>query len=147
MKRPAKPTRQRAVKPKADASEAGSSVDAYMRELEHPLKREIELLRKLILGVSPKIREEVKWRAPSFRTSDFFATIHNPLRSMDSVMMILHRGARAKGLTIQGKIEDPDGLLKWLAKDRAIVTFANAKAIQGKRAALQAVIGEWIRLV
>ena len=43
------------------------------------------------------------------------------------------------------KIADPAGMLEWLAKDRCLVTFTDAKDIQAKRAALQAIVREWIR--
>jgi hypothetical protein len=36
-------------------------------------------------------------------------------------------------------------LLEWLAKDRCLVTFADGKDVQAKRAALQAIVREWIR--
>ena len=64
----------------------------------------------------------------------------------DRVWLILHTGARAKGNTTKGmQIADPAGLLEWLAKDRCLVTFDNAKEIRVKRAALEAVVREWIR--
>ena len=37
------------------------------------------------------------------------------------------------------------GLLKWLAKDRCLVTLGVGKDIQIKRAAFEAVVREWIR--
>ena len=43
------------------------------------------------------------------------------------------------------QIADPAGLLKWLARDRCLVTFADGKDIQAKRAALEAIVREWIR--
>ena len=56
-------------------------VDALMAALDHPGKDGIELLRQAILGIDPRIREEVKWNAPSFRLEDHFATfkLHPPM--------------------------------------------------------------------
>ena len=47
-----------------------------MLQLEHPHKPAIELLRRLVLGVDPSVREGIKWNAPSFRTGEYFATTH-----------------------------------------------------------------------
>jgi hypothetical protein len=42
-------------------------------------------------------------------------------------------------------IDDPSGLLQWAAKDRALVTLKDAKDIQEKKAALTAVLKQWLR--
>ena len=111
-----------------------------MRDLDHPRKKEIETVRKVILGTSPAIREGIMWNSPSFRTSDYFATLN--LRG-GRLLLILHTGATAKGLSLQGKIADPDGLLKGLAKDRAVVTFEDAKDGRAKKKALERIVSEW----
>ncbi|WP_437675023.1 DUF1801 domain-containing protein [Sorangium sp. So ce131] len=118
-------------------------VIAFLRALDHPRKREIEAVRQIILGVSPEIREEIKWNAPSFRTTDHFATFN--LRTKDHVRLILHRGAKVKDTAAKGlEIADPAGLLEWLAKDRCLVTLGDAKDVEAKRAALEAVLRAWI---
>ena len=61
-------------------------------------------------------------------------------------LLILHKGAKVKDNSTKGvKIADPAGLLKWLAKDRCLVTFGDRKDIQAKRPALEAIIRERIR--
>ena len=118
---------------------------AFLRDLDHPLKKEIESLRKIILAASPTIREGIKWNAPSFRTTDYFATLNLRGKGNDArVWLILHTGAKAKGLTLQDQIADPTELLKWLAKDRALVVFADAKDVKAKKKALEAVVREWV---
>ena len=66
-------------------------MDAFLASLDHPFLREILALREIILGADPSIVEGIKWNAPSFRTSEYFATFH--LRARDGVQLILHRGA------------------------------------------------------
>lgn len=141
-------TRKASGKPAEVKTAIDPAVAAFLRELDHPLKKEIEAVRMIILGASPAIREGIKWNAPSFRTSDYFATLN--LRGKGNaarVWLILHTGAKAKGLVLQDKIADPDGLLKWLAKDRALITFANAKDVKAKKRALEEVVREWARLM
>jgi hypothetical protein len=117
-----------------------------MRGLDHPLKRDIETVRQIILNVDPRISEALKWNAPSFRTKDFFATVN--LRSRECVQLIFHTGARVKVTATTGiNIADPAGLLKWLAKDRCLVTLGVGKDIQDKRAAFEDIVREWIRWV
>ena len=109
------------------------AVIEFLQELDHPLKKEIEAVRKIILGASPEIREGIKWNSPSFRTNEYFATLN--LHKW-RVWLILHLGAKVKDNTKAPKIADQAGLLKWLAKDRAMVTFADAKEVKAKRAGL-----------
>ncbi|WP_437963787.1 DUF1801 domain-containing protein [Sorangium sp. So ce260] len=131
--------------PVTTSSRTHPAVIAFLRELDHPLKQEIEALRQIILGVSPDIREEIKWNAPSFRTAEHFATFN--LRTRDRVRLILHLGAKVKDTATKGiDIADPAGLLEWLAKDRCLVTFSDGKDIQAKRPALEAILRAWIRL-
>ncbi len=129
-----------------EAEQTDPAVVAFLRELDHPLKREIESIRKLLLGVSPAIREGIKWNAPSFRTTEYFATFN--LRTQDRIRLILHMGAKAKATAKTGvEVADPKGLLEWLAKDRCLVTIRDGKDLQAKRGALKALLREWIRWV
>ncbi|HQR06016.1 MAG TPA: DUF1801 domain-containing protein [Gemmatales bacterium] len=119
------------------------AVVAFLKALKHPLKKEIEAVRKIILGVSASIQEGIKWNVPSFRTTDYFATVF--LRSTETVQLIFHTGAKVKATATTGlKIDDPAGLLKWLAKDRCMVTLGKGREIQAKRKAFEAIVRQWI---
>ena len=61
---------------KAPTKKVPPTVEALLASLEHPLKREILALRTLVLKVDSSIAEEIKWNAPSFRTTEHFATMH-----------------------------------------------------------------------
>jgi hypothetical protein len=122
-----------------------ATVHSFIAELEHPLKDEIVALRQLLLDANPAISEEVKWNAPSFRTSEHFATMH--LRAKDSVQLILHLGARSKRAIPSDAIADPAALLKWLGPDRASVTFTSADDLTQKSDALVAIVRQWIKHV
>ena len=130
-------------KPKVDPSDTTDpAVIDYLDKLEHPLKAEIETVRQIILGVSPEIREGIKWNSPSFRTTDYFATLN--LRQ-GRLWLILHTGAKVKPTAQAGlPISDPTHLLEWLAKDRAVVKFTDAADVRAKRGALEAVLREWL---
>jgi hypothetical protein len=134
---------KRAARLEPGSSQTDPAVIAFLRELDHPLKQEIEAVRQLILDVSPEIREGIKWNAPSFRTTEFFATFN--LRARDRVRLVLHLGAKVKETPAKGlRIADPAGLLEWLAEDRCLVTLGDGKDVQAKGPALQAILREWI---
>lgn len=120
------------------------TVGAFLAALEHPPKREIVALRRILLGTDPAITEEIKWNAPSFRTSQHFATMQ--LRSKEAVRLILHLGAKKRELP-RGAIADPHGLLEWLGPDRAIVGFRSAAELAAGEAALVAIVRQWLRQV
>ena len=94
--------------------------------------------------MSPEIREGLKWKAPSFRTTDDFATTN--VHARDRLLLVLHTGAKVKGTARTGlKIDDPTGLLEWRGKDRCLVTIGDARDFAAKRAALAAIVRQWIR--
>ena len=70
------------------------------------------------------------------------------MRSKTGIGLILHLGAKVRE-SVDGivAIDDPGKLLKWLGKDRAMLEFANADELEGKKPALIAVLRQWIRLV
>ena len=41
-------------------------VRAYMNQLNHPMKAEIEMVRRIIAGADSRLTERIKWNAPSF---------------------------------------------------------------------------------
>ncbi|HZH76997.1 MAG TPA: DUF1801 domain-containing protein [Archangium sp.] len=122
------------------------SVDAFLASLEHPFKQEILALRQIILGADPRIAEGIKWNAPSFHTSEYFATFQ--LRAKEGVQLILHLGAKTRDTATSGiAISDPDSLLEWLAKDRASARFRDLKDIAAKRSAFEELLRQWLKHV
>ena len=132
---PAKPTR-----PEDDTA----AVESFLAGLPPATRSEAGALRRIILGADPAIREGIKWKVPSFRSTEYFATLH--LRMKTGLGLILHLGAKVRDAP-EVSVEDPEGLLKWLAKDRALIAFASLEEIQAREAALEALIRQWIRYV
>lgn len=113
---------------------------------KHPLRKELDALRTIILSVGPSIEEGVKWNTASFRTTDWFATLNSP-RHVKEPMVILHAGAKAKGIVLKDRIPDPEGLLKWLGNDRAQISFKDLQDIASKRNAFHSIVRSWIKLL
>jgi hypothetical protein len=57
--------------------------------------------------------------------------------------LILHFGAKSR-VQAAPAIEDPAGLLTWLARDRAIVHFAGVDEVRARAAPLAAIVRQWI---
>lgn len=138
----------RAVGLRTDDSRARSDVEAFLESKAHPLEAEIHQLRKLMLGLSPSIREEIKWNSVSFRNeTDFFATVY--LRARSTVQLILFTGVKKKATAETGvPVDDHAGIIeKWLAKDRCLVSLGVGRAFKANREALLALVTAWIRFV
>lgn len=129
--------------PKRNPSEG---VEAFLVALEHPFKQEILALRQVTLAADPSITEGIKWNAPSFRTSEYFATMH--LRRQDGLQLILHLGAKKRApAAARATIADPESLLTWLDEDRASILFRSLTEIEQRRSVYVDLIRQWIRLL
>lgn len=132
--------------PHRSAADTTPAVDAFIAALDHPFKPEVEAIRQAILSVDPAIAEGIKWNAPSFRTTEYFATVN--LREKKGIGVILHLGAKVRDLPPDGVVvDDPAQLLKWLGKDRAMVVFQHLQDFEAKWTVFAAVIRSWIAYV
>jgi hypothetical protein len=121
-------------KPKiADNTKA---VNAFMDELDHPLKPEVQAVREIILNTHSGIKEQIKWNAPSFGYTDYIVTFN--LRAKDRVHLIFHNPhiARVKSEILEGDYVD-----------RRMAYFSDMKDVKAKKAALVKVITELIHLM
>jgi hypothetical protein len=123
--------------PKA-ATTAGDFIEA----LEHPHKTAVKELREFILSIDARIKEEVKWNAPSFYLEDNFATLR--VHPAPILQLVLHNGSKKKADPKQFEVLDPDGILKWAAKDRGVVTFVSLEDARSKMDRLKQIIVSWI---
>lgn len=128
------------------AADTSAAVDELMNKLVHPFKPEIEAIRQAILAAAPGVAEGVKWNAPSFRTHEYFATTN--LREKNGISVILHFGAKVRDAGPGDlQIPDPGGLLKWLARDRALVRFDGMQHFMAQRTAFMDLIRAWVEHV
>lgn len=109
----------------------------------HPRQSLIEALRGIILAADGRIQEGVKWNAPSFYTTEHFATFH--LRAHDKVQVILHLGAKPRpNATMRASLGESSMPLEWRGSDRAIVTFRDMGEVRRYTPAFTRVIRRWI---
>lgn len=120
-------------------------VTAFMASLDHPLKAEIEALRRLVLSADPRLREHIKWNAPSFAVTDDLVTLK--LHPQATLQLVLHTGAKKRATPLDIAIDDPAGLLRRLAPDRGIITFSRLEEIEAQGAALVELVRQWVAQV
>lgn len=132
MTNPRKPTSHRSL----------PTVDSFMEALEHPHRPAVQALREFILSVDGRIKEQVKWNAPSFYLEDNFATLR--VHPAPILQLVLHNGSKKKPNPKQFEIPDPHGILKWAAKDRCVVTFTSLEDARSKMDGLRPIIVGWI---
>ena len=132
--------------PKKGSASAPEDVEAFLASLDHPSKPEILAIREIILGADPSIAEGIKWNAPSFYTTEHFATMN--LRAKDGMQVILHFGAKKRDRSSpSAAIADPESLIEWLAEDRALAKFRNLEEVHARRSGFVDVIRQWIQHV
>lgn len=111
-------------------------VDSYMLKLKHPLKDEIEAVRKIIRSADKGIKERIKWNAPSYYCPEDMVTF-NPRNQM-AVHLVFHHPDIVK-------VRSP--LLLGEYKDRRMMYFKDMKEIRQNKKALQAIMQELIRRI
>lgn len=119
------------------------SLDELLNSFDHPLRPQVEMVRKIILSASSSIEEGLKWNSLSFRTTEWFATWN--WRVKDQIQLVMHLGAKARDTDV-ATIPDPNGMLKWLAKDRALLTL-NPNDLEASEPHLRELVQAWIKHV
>lgn len=122
-----------------------TKVNELLDKMNHPLRTEIDTLREIISNADAEIKESVKWNAPSFYTTEHFATFK--LRPADTIQIIFHTDAKVRKDIAEIKIDDPSGLLKWAAKARAVMTFSDKEDVDLKKDALTDIVKQWMKYV
>ena len=83
----------------------------------------------------------------SFKSTDTTTAVDEfMLRLQHPHKAALHLGAKVHDVA-SVPIEDPERLLSWLAKDRAMVSLASVEEVRLRKPALQAIVRQWIRFV
>jgi len=108
-------------------------VKQYMDAADHPLKKEVEVLRKVIKSADSRLGERIKWNAPSYYYKEDIVTF-GPVRQ-GKVLLVFHHP-----FVVKVKSE----LLEGDYKDRRLVYFDSMSAIKNNKDELQRIIQEII---
>jgi hypothetical protein len=118
----------------------------FLNNLEHPLNKEIEEVRKIILSTNESISEHIKWNAPSFCFDNEDRVTFN-LQGKGFFRLVFHCGAKVKDQAGDGTLfEDTTGLLDWVTTDRAMIKITDMSDVESKKEKLAAVVAKWIEV-
>lgn len=121
-----------------------NEVTLFLDELKHPLRKEIDRLRSIILEANTNLAENIKWNAPNYHINQE-DRITMKIQPPKQIQLIFHRGAKKREQPDKRLIEDASGLLTWKENDRAIATFKTAKDLEDTKIHLATIIKAWIK--
>ena len=119
-------------------------VNDFLVLIKHPLQDGIGLVRQIILSADDRLSEHIKWNAPSYVYNGEDRVTMN-LRKPDQIIILFHRGVKKK-YTTGFVFDDKSGLLQWLDKDRAMITFSSVSDILDKQDKLKTLVKERIQI-
>jgi uncharacterized protein YdhG (YjbR/CyaY superfamily) len=122
-------------KPKSPTGNT-EEVNAFMEQLDHPFKAEVELVREIIKNVNQDITEEIKWKAPSFRYKGEYLVTFN-LWEKERIHLVFHNPmiSQVKSELLEGDYDH-----------RRMAYFSDRRDIQAKRKILEKVLKDLIKL-
>jgi uncharacterized protein YdhG (YjbR/CyaY superfamily) len=111
-------------------------VDEFIRELDHPLKTEVEMVREIIKSVNKDITEQIKWNAPSFNYAGQSLVTFN-LWEKGRIHLVFHNPMISK---VKSKLLEGD------YDHRRMAYFSDRKDIEAKKTGLQKALKDLIKL-
>lgn len=121
---------------KAAKLSESEEVELYMKKLVHPLKAEIEALRKIIRNSNTNISERIKWNAPSYYAKEDLVTFNH--RDQKRVHLVFHH---------KEIVNVKSGLLEGDYKDRRMMYFNDMKDVKAKKGELENIMNKLVALV
>ena len=70
-------------------------VSVFLDEQNHPLRKEIQLLRQSILSANKNLSENIKWNGPNY-CLDKEDRITMKIQPPKNIQIVFHRGAKVK---------------------------------------------------
>ncbi len=125
------------LKKKGSPVSRTDAVDKFMLGLSHPLKAEVEAVRSIIKDADKNIHEEIKWKAPSFNYNGEYLVTFN-LRDVKRIHLVFHNPMIPKVKS---------DLLEGDYKDRRMMYLANMKDVRAKKAELEKILKQLIKLI
>ena len=123
-------------KPKVKKEAASSAVDDFMKELKHPLKSEVQMVREIIQKVDKDIDEQIKWNAPSFSYHGEYLVTFS-LWEKKKIHLVFHNPmiSKVKNELLEGDYDH-----------RRMAYFSDKKDIQAKKPKLEKALKDLIKL-
>lgn len=126
-----------------DNYELNKEVTQFLDSSEHPMRNEIEELRKIIMTTGIPFEENIKWSGPNYsiQNQDRVTMRINPSKQLQ---LIFHRGAKTQEQPKDKLILVDYNILDWRSNDRAVASFKNMDEVTDNKESLQEIIIQWI---
>jgi hypothetical protein len=115
----------------------------FLNDLNHPLRKEIDQLRQIVLSTNAGLSENIKWNGPNF-CSQGEDRITMRIHPTTQLQLIFHRGAKVLAQPVERLIQDRSNLLNWKTNDRAVVTYKSLEEILSSHSALSNIVKAWV---
>lgn len=123
-------------------------VTQHIQKLDVSIRDIIETLRQIILDVSGEISERIKWNNPSFYFNGEMQPFDPKEYKREMIVFNLHKNRIMLVFPSGAKVNDTTGLLSGdYADGRRVVVFKDMDDVRLRKADLQFVIKEWLKLV
>jgi len=123
-------------------------VTQHIQKLDVSIRDIIETLRQIILNVSDEISERIKWNNPSFYYNGEMQPFDPKEYKREMIVFNLHKNRIMLVFPSGAKVNDTTRLLTGdYADGRRIVVFKDMDDVRLRKADLQFVIKEWLKLV
>lgn len=123
------------------------TVEEFLNDLSEDERLQVNTLRSLILSAEPRLREHIKWNAPSYVFDGEDRITFNLMNKQEVVKLVLHMGATRKedkkGAPI---MQDDSGLIEWSSDIRGMITFTSIEDINSHMASLDKIIKDWLSI-
>lgn len=123
-------------------------VTEHIQKLDPEIRKDIELIRQIILSTDKEIGERIKWNNPSFYYSGEMKPFDPKEYKREIIVLNLYKSRIMLVFPSGAKINDKSGLMEGDYKDgRRLITFKDMDDVISKKNALQQIIRVWLTLI
>ncbi|WP_294179173.1 DUF1801 domain-containing protein [uncultured Schumannella sp.] len=119
-----------------------AETETYLATVPEPTRATLAALCAVIRAADPRLRDEIKWNAPSFALTDHLAT--TGVNRDGSVRLVLHTGAEKRANPHPIVVDDGRGIFERKGPDRLVATLASEAEIAELADELERVLRAWI---
>jgi hypothetical protein len=123
------------------------TVEEFLNDLSEDKRPQVDTLRDLILTTEPRLKEHIKWNAPSYVLDGEDRITFNLMNKQEVVKLVLHMGAtRKEDKEGEPIMQDKSGLIEWSSDIRGMITFNSIDDVTSNMTALKKVIKDWLSI-
>lgn len=123
------------------------TVEEFLDDLNEDKRSQIDTLRDLIFTAEPRLKERIKWNAPSYVFDGEDRITFNVMNKQGVVKILLHMGAtRKEDRKGEPVMQDKSGLIEWISDIRGVITFNSIDDVTSNVTALKKIVRDWLAI-